>query len=247
MMNKLHCSYVRCFQFYSASLLMFLSLNRFVGYQLSRVFNSINFVYITLRILRLTLITIGTSSAIYAIKFLPKLREKESVLEQCIEHRRTLESLITDRITNDEQLKQQITDLHLEYKHLYDVYVQLDSEENQLSNTIHNFIHNQQFLHHPLPRETNAQESFLSTLGDNQHDSNSFISSIITPKVSQSCLSSHLFNEVDSMTTRETIQTNTILFDSINGGQKHRSRNILTRILSLKKKKHKNSRGDGDA
>jgi hypothetical protein len=219
----------------------------FVGHQFSRIFNSINFLSITLRILRLTLITIGTSSAIYVIKFLSKLREKEFILEQCIEHRRTLESLIADRTTNDEQIKKQIADLHIEYKHLYDVYDQLDSEENQLSNTIENFLSNQQLLHHSLPREKNKQESFLSTLGDNQEDNNSFISNIITAKVSQSCLSSDLFNEVDSMTTRETIQTNTILLDPINERQMHRSRKFFARILSSKKKKHKNSRGNGDA
>jgi hypothetical protein len=168
-----------------------------------------------------------------------KLREKELKLEHC----RTLES----RTTNDEQIKKQIADLHIEYKHLYDVYDQLDSEENQLSNTIENFLSNQQLLHHSLPREKNKQESFLSTLGDNQEDNNSFISNIITAKVSQSCLSSDLFNEVDSMTTREPIQTNTILLDPINERQMHRSRKIFSRILSSKKTKHKNSRGNGDA
>lgn len=214
---------------------MFLSFNRFIGYQFSRIFNSINFVYITL-------ITIGTSFAIYAIKFLPKLRKKELILSQCIEHRRTLEILIRDRTTNDEQLKKQINNLHKEYKHLYNVYVQLDSEENQLINTIQNFIHSQRLLHNSLPTEKNKQESFLSTLGDNQEDRNSIMSNIITPKVSQSCLSSYLFNEVDT----ETIQTNAILLDSLNEQRKYRSKNFFTRILSLKKKKHNNSRGDGD-
>jgi len=213
---------------------MFLSLYRFVEYQLSHVI---------LRFLRFTLITIGTSSAIYIIKFLPKLREKEFVLEKCIKHRLTLETQIVDRTTNNEQLKKQINDLYMDSKQLYDVYIELESEENQLSNTIQKLIDNQYLLHHSLPMDKNEKEFFSSTLGDNY----SFNSNIITTtKVSQSCLSSHLFNEVDSMIIRETLQTNSTLLNSINEQQNNRSKKKFSPFLWLKKKKYNHSQGDGD-
>jgi hypothetical protein len=64
--------------------------------------------------------------------------------------------------------------------------------------------------------DKNKKESFSfysSTLGDNY----SFNSNLrTTTKVSQSCLSSHLFNELDSMTTKETIETNITILDFIN-------------------------------
>jgi hypothetical protein len=217
---------------------MFLSLSKFIEYQLFRVFGSTNFIHIAVRILRVTIITIGTGSAIYAIKFLPKLREKELSLEEVIKHRLSLEGLIADRTAHDEQLKKEIADLHIEYEHLNDIYIQLESNEKQLSNTMQNFINNQRLLHQLFSIDKNGQEFFSS-------------SDILTTKrikstVSQSCLPSRLlssaFNEVDTMNTIESLQTNTIIMNSI----RHRPKKLFARMLWLKKKKHDNSRGDGD-
>lgn len=218
-------------------LLMLLFFSR-----LARLLGSTDFAHLSqqlaVRFLRLTFITLGTGSVIYAIRCLSKLRTKELLLKQCLEQRQNVEHLLVTCTKTDEQLKKQIADLHAEYRQDCHVYSQLEEEEQQLHDAMQTFLNDRQVRH--STNETNLEK----TPDDHRP---------ISGRHSQSCLLSNsqtllTLNVINPMPTLEARKVNITRIIPRREERHSRSKSLFPRALWSKTKKTKkfHSRGDGD-
>ena len=225
---------------------MFLFFSHFVPYHLARLLGSTDFAplyqQIAVRVLRLTFITIGTGSVVYAIRCLPKLRAKELRLEQCLDDRQSLEHLLVSRTKTDEQLKKDIADLHTEYRQDCHVYNQLEAEEQQLHDSMQTFFNDRQVQH------STKETSLPSNLERNSADHRSIHSNLETSR-SISGRHSHAvltLTAINPMPTLEARKVNIARIVPRRQERSSRSKSSFPRSIWSKKKNKSHSRGDGD-
>ncbi|CAF1495417.1 unnamed protein product, partial [Didymodactylos carnosus] len=129
---------------------------------------------LTLKTLRIVILTVGTTSSIYALLSLSRFLKKKFVLENLINKRLSLKTLISSQNEKNEIIKQNILELRNKLESLQIFYYKLNDDQEILSQTMYKYI--KDYEHNlDLQQQKNVsdeeQVSLTFTEYDNQDNS----------------------------------------------------------------------------